>query len=84
MLLAAGISRQQLLCVPRFSRRSKDAWTYDIGAALGHMVAPGVGGAIAGATARKVFSLLAKSDGNGHRGFSSVSTLTTISNSSIC
>lgn len=42
---------------------TKDAWTYGIGAALGHMVAPGVGGAIAGAAASKFFAWLAESDG---------------------
>lgn len=42
---------------------TKDAWTYGIGAVLGHMVAPGVGGAIAGAAASKFFSWLAESDG---------------------
>lgn len=42
---------------------TKDAWTYGIGAALGHMLAPGVGGAIAGAAAGKFFTWLAESDG---------------------
>lgn len=42
---------------------AKDAWTYGIGAALGHIVAPGVGGVIAGAAASKFISWLAESGG---------------------
>lgn len=48
-------------CASHASQGSvKDAWTYGIGAALGRLVAPGVGGAIAGATASKLFSWLAE------------------------
>lgn len=42
---------------------SKDALTYSVGAVLGHMVAPSVGGAIAGAAANKFFSWLTESYG---------------------
>lgn len=41
----------------------KDALTYGIGAIAGHMVAPGLGGAIGGAATSKFFTWLLKSDG---------------------
>ena len=51
-------------CVAHASQgATKDTWTYGLGAALGHMVAPGVGGAIAGAAAGKLLSWIAEFDG---------------------
>ena len=41
----------------------KDALTYGVGAILGNMVAPGLGGAIGGAATSKLFARLLKSDG---------------------
>lgn len=41
----------------------KDALTYGVGAIMGNMVAPGLGGAIGGAATSKFFTWLLKSDG---------------------
>lgn len=41
---------------------TKDALTYGVGAVVGHLVAPGLGGAIGGAATSKFFSWLLESD----------------------